>query len=102
MNDEDKEEVRPTKKPTKASSQATVIKVEKVPKVTVQVTKERNENLLSEEETAKEEKKLKDELANELQQEKEGVSMRGQNAFQIKAYKSYIQYFFPPRDEYHD
>jgi len=44
--------------------------------VTVQVTKERNENLLSEEETAKEEKKLKVELANELEQEKEGVSIR--------------------------
>ena len=102
MNDEDKEEVRPTKKPTKASSQATVIKVEKVPKVTVQVTKERNENLLSEKKTAKEEKKLKDEWANELEQEKEGVSIRGQNAFQIKAYKAYIQYFFPPREEYHD
>ena len=102
MNDEDKEEIRPTKKPTKETSQATVIKVEKVPKVTVQVTKERNENPLSEEETAKEEKKLKDELANELQQEKEGVSMRGQNAFQIKAYKAFIQYFFPPREEYHD
>ena len=76
--------------------------MEKVPKVTVQVTKERNENLLSEKKTAKEEKKLKDELANELEQEKEGVSIRGQNAFQIKAYKAYIQYFFPPREEYHD
>lgn len=98
MNDEDKEEVRPTEKPTKATSQATVIKVEKVSKVTVQVTKERNENLLSEEETAKEEKELKDELANELEQEKEGVSIRGQNAFQIKAYKAYIQYIFPIRE----
>ena len=102
MNDEDKEEIKPTKKPTKETAQATVIKVEKVPKVTVQVTKERNENLLSEKKTAKEEKKLKDELANELEQEKEGVSIRGQNAFQIKAYKAYIQYFFPPREEYHD
>lgn len=76
MNDEDKEEVKPTKKPTTATSQEVVTKVEKVPKVTVQVTKERNENLLSEEETAKEEKKLKVELANELEQEKEGVSIR--------------------------
>ena len=76
MNDEDKEEVKTTKKPTTATSQEVVIKVEKVPKVTVQVTKEKNENLLSEEETAEEEKELKVELANELEQEKEGVSSR--------------------------
>lgn len=76
MNDEDKEEVKPTKNPTTATSQDMVTKVEKVPKVTVQVTKERTENLLSEEETAKEEKKLKVELANELEQEKEEVSIR--------------------------
>ena len=76
MNDEDKEEVKPTKNPTTATSQEVVIKVEKVPKVTVQVTKERNENFLSEKETAKEEKKLEVELANELEQEKEGVSIR--------------------------
>ena len=76
MNDEDKEEVKTTKKPTTATSQEVVIKVEKVPKVTVQVTKEKNENLLSAEETAEEEKELKVELANELEQEKEGVSSR--------------------------
>ena len=76
MNDEDKEEVKPTKNPTTATSQDMVTKVEKVPKVTVQVTKERTENLLSEEETAKEEKKLKVELENELEQEKEEVSIR--------------------------
>ena len=76
MNDEDKEEVKPTKNPTTATSQDMVTKVEKVPKVTVQVTKKRTENLLSEEETAKEEKKLKVELANELEQEKEEVSIR--------------------------
>ena len=81
MNDEDKEQVKPTKKPTTATSQEVVIKVEKVPKVTVQVTKERNENLLSEEETAKEEKKLKVELVNELEQEKEGVSISDYNTF---------------------
>ena len=76
MNDEDKEEVKPTKNPTTATSQDMVTKVEKVPKVTVQVTKERTENLLSEEETAKEEKKLKVELENELEQEKEEVNPR--------------------------
>ena len=76
MNDEDKEEVKPTKNPTTATPQDMVTKVEKVSKVTVQVTKERTENLLSEEETAKEEKKLKVELANELEQEKVEVSIR--------------------------
>ena len=77
MNDEDKEEVKPTKNPTTATSQEVVTKVEKVSKVTVQVTKEQTANLpLSEKETAKEEKKLKVELENELEQEKEEVSSR--------------------------
>lgn len=95
MNDEDKEEIRPTKKPTKAPSQVTVIKVEKVPKVTVQVTKERNENLLSEEETAKEEKKLKDELANELEQEKEGVSTEAKTLSRLRLIRHTYNIFFP-------
>ena len=76
MNDEDKEEVKPTKNSITATPQDMVTKVEKVSKVTVQVTKERTENLLSEEETAKEEMKLKVELANELEQEKVEVSIR--------------------------
>ena len=77
MNDEDKEEVKPTKNLTTATSQEVVTKVEKISKVTVQVTKEETANLpLSEKETAKEEKKLKVELKNELEQEKEEVSSR--------------------------
>ena len=77
INDEGKEEVKPTKNPTTATAQEVVTKVEKVSKVTVQVTKEQTVKLpLREEETAKEEKKLKVELENELQQEKEEVSIR--------------------------
>ncbi len=74
MNDDDKTETKPTEKPPTATPKDVVIKVEKVPKVTVQVTKENDKRLLSEKETAKEEKKLKDELTSELEQEKEGVS----------------------------
>ena len=75
MHDDVKEETKPTEKPTPATPKDEVIKVEKVPKVTVQVTKLNNKKLLSDEETAKEEKKLKDELTSEVEQEKEGVSM---------------------------
>ena len=79
MNDDDKEETKPTIKPTTATPKDVVIKVEKVPKVTVQVTKVNDKRMPSEKETAKEEKKMKDELASELQQEKEGVSMRSRD-----------------------
>ena len=81
---DDKEEVKPVPStetpppPTTAATTTTaekvlVVKVQKERKITVTVTKEQNENLLSEKETAQEEKKLKEELAKELKQEKSEV-----------------------------
>lgn len=80
---DDKEEVKPvpstetppapTTAATTAAEKVLVVKVQKQRKITVTVTKEQNENLLSEKETAQEEKKLKEELAKELKQEKSEV-----------------------------
>ena len=80
---DDKEEVKPvpstetppapTTAATTAAEKVLAVKVQKQPKIKVTVTKEQNENLLSEKETAQEEEKLKEELAKELKQEKSEV-----------------------------
>lgn len=75
MNDDEEEEKKPaTEKPTVSTPKEIVIKVDKISKVTVKVTKEKNKMLLSKEETKKEEEKLNEELNHELEQEKSRVS----------------------------
>ena len=74
-DDEEEEEKKPvTEKPTVSTPKEIVIKVDKISKVTVQVTKKNNKISLSKEETKKEEEKLNEELNHELEQEKSGVS----------------------------
>ena len=61
------------------------VKVEKQPKVAITVTKEKNEKLLSEKQTAQEERKLKEELTKEIEQEKSGVSIRINLHYKVRA-----------------
>lgn len=68
-------EAAPTITATTEAEKVVVVEVEKQPKVTVTVTKENNEVLLSEKQTAQEEKRLKEELSKELEQEKSEVSV---------------------------
>ena len=63
------------------TSPTTAVKEKKNPKVTVAVTKETTKTLLSGKETAKEEKKLNEELAIEMKLEKTGVSVKSLNCF---------------------
>ena len=74
----------PTTAATTTAEKVLVVKVQEQRNITVTVTKEQNENLLSEKETAQEEKKLKEELAKELKQEKAVV--------RVYLYSSIIQY----------
>lgn len=70
-NVDDKEGKEPvTEKPTISTPKEIVVTVNKIPKVTAQVIKEKSKMPLSKEVTKKEEKKLKEELQNEQEQEK--------------------------------
>ena len=72
LNDDDTKE----EKVSTQTLPTTAVKEKKNPEATVAVTKETTETLLSEKETAKEEKKLKEELATETKLEKTGVSVK--------------------------
>lgn len=74
LNDDDTKEAEKVLVSTQTSP-TTAVKEKKNPEVTVAVTKETTKTLLSGKETAKEEKKLKEELAIEMRLERTGVSL---------------------------
>ena len=80
LNEEDTKEAEKVFVSTQTSP-TTAVKEKKNPEVTVAVTKETTKTLLSGKETAKEEKKLNEELAIEMKLEKTGVSVKSLNCF---------------------
>ena len=80
LNEDDTKEAEKVFVSTQTSP-TTAVKEEKNPEVTVAVTKETTKTLLSGKETAKEEKKLNEELAIEMKLEKTGVSVKSLNCF---------------------
>lgn len=80
LNEDDTKEAEKVFVSTQTSP-TTAVKEKKNPEVTVAVTKETTKTLLSGKETAKEEKKLNEELAIEMKLEKTGVSVKSLNCF---------------------
>ena len=80
LNEDDTKEAEKVFVSTQTSP-TTAVKEKKNPEVTVAVTKGTTKTLLSGKETAKEEKKLNEELAIEMKLEKTGVSVKSLNCF---------------------